>query len=231
MGSLGIVRVPASHAYGRRGLQVCVADGPVLAEVHNWKLVGCYRRIEGISQHILRATFAGSEGIETAAMKLAFYRGISFVSKLIQWQSRGPYSHVGVLHDDGSIMEAWENGGVLHNASISTKHDPNTPVDIYSLPLMSAAQEERFRGFLLRQLGKKYDYKGVLRFLPASRLIHGEDSSMSVDREKWFCSELVYASSVFSGVPLLCRAETNRVHPTMLSYSPLINFIETVYTS
>lgn len=153
-------------------------------------------------------------------IRLAFYKGRSLTSRLIKWQSWGQYSHVGVLLEDDSIIEAWQDGGVLHNAHIGMRHSPDTEVDIYEIPKLTKEQSIKAFNFLKEQCGKRYDFLGVARFL----------SRREVDnKNKWFCSELAAAGLAYAGYPLL-NTKPRKISPTVLSWSPLTKHVETVFT-
>lgn len=68
-------------------------------------------------------------------------------------------------------------------------------------------------GFAMAQVGKKYDYLGVARFVTRRP---------SKGNEKWFCSELVFEAFRRAGVNLFHRIEAWEVSPSMISYSPLL---------
>ncbi len=154
-------------------------------------------------------------------MKLAFYQGISLISKLIRWQTRGLYSHVAFLFDDGTVIEAWEEGGVLHNATLSMRHTPGTVVDIFEFST-TIEQETAITKFLRAQLGKKYDYLAVARFISRR--------NVQFDESKWFCSELAYCGAKVAGIELLKRTEGWKISPDALSHSPLLELVKTVRT-
>lgn len=148
-------------------------------------------------------------------MQIALYRGTSLISKLIRWQTRGEYSHAAVILLDSTAIEAWHKPGqVRRQQSLSQGHTPGTAVDIFDVEL-EPRQEFACEDFLRRQLGAPYDFMAIARFLTK----RDADS-----QEKWFCSELVFAAYEFAGVELLQNITANRVHPSMLSYSPLLKF-------
>ena len=128
------------------------------------------------------------------------YKGKSFVSKTIQWQTRSEYSHVSI-EIDGVNYEAWHIGGVTRNKDFCVNHTPGTPVDVLHI-LEQYFSRTKLIAFLEAQLGKKYDFRGVFRFL--TRRKHPAD-------EKWFCSELVASAYERAGIPL------SRIRPSYLS--------------
>ena len=156
-------------------------------------------------------------------MRLVFYKGKGLISRLIQWQTRGQYSHVGLQLEDGSVIEAWHIGGVRHNAGLGTAHELGTEVDIYLVEHVTKAEKMRVLDFLKSKLGRDYDFRSVFRFL--SR--RGESDE---DRDKWFCSELIAAAFASAGVKLL-MTNPSRISPEILSWSPRLVKLETVFTT
>lgn len=125
---------------------------------------------------------------------------------LIRWQTRSRYSHAAILLDDGHIIESWQKGGV----QISHIKDWSK-IDAYSVDGMTPDQWETAIKFAKSQLGKKYDFRSIFRFLSKRK---------APDNSKWFCSELVYAALTVAGVELLRNIESSEVSPAILSYSP-----------
>jgi uncharacterized protein YycO len=155
-------------------------------------------------------------------IQIAFFRGKSWISRFIRWFTRGDYSHVGILFNDGTIIEAWHHGGVLHSAKVGTRHEPGTVIDIYDFHA-TADQVRTMYQFLLNQLGLDYDFKGIAGFLLHSR-------SCPQDRQAWFCSELALAMAQSAGINLL-NEKPFKVDPTRLSWSPLLKKVRTVMTA
>lgn len=139
---------------------------------------------------------------------ILLFRGRGIISTLIRWQSRGPYSHAAILLPDGQIVESWQGSGVR------TKRLTDwTDIDAYLIPEMSRGQWKTAIRYALSQVGKKYDYLGVARFVTRRP---------SRDNDKWFCSELVYRALQEAGINLFERIEPWAVSPAMLAYSPLL---------
>ena len=123
------------------------------------------------------------------------------MAALIRWQTWGKYSHV-AIEIGGWVYEAVPIKGVrkLPAAKYNWKDVDVFTADGYNEPSVWA--------FLESQLGKPYDYLGVLRFLPRWK--------EGVFSDRWFCSELFHVA-----VPgLLERIPAVKVSPTALSYSP-----------
>src|SRR5688572_30038297 len=125
-------------------------------------------------------------------MKVVLFKGKGLVSRLIRWQTRSEYSHAALLLEDGTLIESREGKGVQ---AIANWQRPENAV----LFEVKGLQEEWARGareFLSAQIGKKYDWLMVARFVSRRQ----EKRSTS---GKWFCSELVFAALQKAGVALL----------------------------
>ena len=155
------------------------------------------------------------------SIRIAQYMGRSFISKVIKKVTRGEYSHTAIMLDDNRIVEAWEGcDEVRIITDLSDGHKPGTPVDIYEVS-MGSRQEESFREFVEAQVGKEYDYLGLLGFYFNSGL-HNE--------EKWFCSELFAASCLHADVGLLNNVAAYQTSPRLASVSPKTKYIKSIIT-
>lgn len=144
---------------------------------------------------------------------ILLYRGISWVSRVIQWQTRTPYSHAAWMMRDGTVIEAWHVGGVRHNANPFLCHTSGTTVDVYDFKQpLSTAEHDRIESFLLSHCGRSYDFLGVFRFLTR------DNCEPSNGKLKWFCSELVAEACADAGRRLL-RAPSHQLSPGHLAWS------------
>jgi uncharacterized protein YycO len=144
-------------------------------------------------------------------IRILCYRGTSLLSKAIRAFNWGDYSHVAALNTaTGEIIEAWHPGGVRKVTLAKHGHTPGTVVDVYRVEadLDAAAFWQMLEG----ELGKGYDFKGILGFLARSR---------TQSDQAWFCSELVFSVAAHHGA-LLLNCPAFKVSPTLLSYSPLL---------
>ena len=149
-------------------------------------------------------------------MKILAYRGISWISKAIRWQTRSKYSHIAIELNDGSVIEAWHIGGVKQNASFRTVHSLKTKVDVFEIT--GKYDEKKVLEFLKMQLGHKYDFRSIIRFITR------KSSKIS---PKWFCSELACEAFREGGLDLLSRITSSHVSPRDIGVSPLLNLIDT----
>lgn len=142
---------------------------------------------------------------------IALYKGTSALSRAIRWRTWSDYSHAAWVCEDGSVIEAWK-GGVRHVADQQKQHTPGTAVDLFTVA-MTDEQKWAAQEFLIHQIGKPYDYGGILGFMTRAKSEHPE---------KWFCSELVFAACLSAGVELLRRIPAWKVYPGMLSLSAVL---------
>ena len=161
---------------------------------------------------------------------ILLYKGKSWISKIIEWQTFSPYSHAAWWCQDGTVIEAWHtqtvNGklkiklkeGVQRHDSPATIHEIGTEIDVFEVPGIDEAAVE---SFLIEQLGKDYDFAPVIRGFVFRVMRDNPD--------KWFCSELVSAACAAAGVPML-RAPAWKTSPGLLSYSPLLKLVGTITT-
>lgn len=151
-------------------------------------------------------------------MRILLYQGKSLISRAIRWQTRSKYSHAAVELDSGQVIEAWRKG-VRMTESMSDDHTPGTMVDCFAIN--AEFDPTQVEDYLLMQIGKKYDFKAIARFLTR------RDQR---DNEKWFCSELVAAAFNMAEVRLLARIPDSHVSPRDLWISPLLVYQETKQT-
>lgn len=150
---------------------------------------------------------------------IAFYRGTSFISRAIKWFTWGNFSHVSYIFDDDRVIEAWHKGGVVERQSFHESHKPGTRVERYKVKDMTHVQEVEFIDKLRKEVGKKYDFRGIVGF------IRRADTH---DFLKWFCSELIMQKLKDVGIDLLCRVKAYQVSPSELNQSPLLDLVDIV---
>lgn len=143
--------------------------------------------------------------------KILLFSGRGLVSKLIRWQTNGKYSHAAIQLPSGKIIEAWHNPAKVR---LRGPLQDWSNVEAFDVEGITADQWHDAVEWLQKQIGKKYDFGGVLRFVTRWR----KDQD-----EKWFCSELVFQALREAGVNLLERVQASQVSPTVLSFSPLLN--------
>ena len=168
---------------------------------------------------------------------LANYRGVGFVSKSIELLNYSVYSHSAILFDndmdvevDGkihfiaacSVVEAW-SGGVRLASNISENHHEKTQVDIFDFKTpLTFEQERSVAQFLINNIGKKYAYLNIPRFIPIVRILIPDPPAYSYQRTHVFCSELVLEAFNHAGVFLLERCVPWQIPPRDPPRSPLL---------
>lgn len=139
-------------------------------------------------------------------MTIALFHGRGLIPSLIRWQTRGRYSHAAVVvkTEPLTIIEAWSSG-VREKTLTDLRR-----IDLFQV--IPTVDEGAALTFAREQIGFKYDFRSVFRFvtkIPAAT------------NNRWFCSELVAATLEAGGVRLL-NMDSAEVAPTHLSWSPLL---------
>lgn len=155
-----------------------------------------------------------------AYITIAQYRGRSFVSWLIKKQTRSIWSHSAAVLQDGSVIEAWHVGGVSHVADLSVNHSKGTQVDLFRIEC-TQAQADKFEELLKADIGKKYDFRSVFRFL---------SKHPSCDNDKWFCSEEIDHKLRAVGIYTQNRICSAEMSPQLLGISIMLDYLKTVVT-
>lgn len=146
-------------------------------------------------------------------LQIALHRSSGIVSRLIRWQQRGEWSHASVVLRSGAVIESREFIGVRQLPRLTAAKGEF--IQVFNVECTDE-QADAIEAFLLKQIGKRYDYPMVFGFVSRS----GTEGQQSGG--KWFCSELAFAAFRFAGINLLARIEPWEVSPPHLSYSPLL---------
>ena len=153
---------------------------------------------------------------------IALYKGRSLISRIIRCCNWSEYSHAAWVDTvNNYVIEAW-GGRVRKAASLHTHHTPGTTVDVFSV-VVTEQQREAIAQFMLLQVGKRYDYRGIVHFITRR-------AESAAGQDRWFCSELVLAAYRAAGIDLLARIPAYKVYPGMLAYSPLLDPVATITT-
>ena len=142
--------------------------------------------------------------------RIALFRGTGVVSWLIKTQTRSEYSHAALVLPNtlDHVIESREFAGV--QVRKLTEHELRS-VDFYAVPDMSDEQYDKVMEAARAELGAKYDYWSVARFL---------SKKPARQNNRWFCSEFVHKLLADAGHRLLNRVPSAEVPPAWLSYSP-----------
>lgn len=136
-------------------------------------------------------------------MRIAFYKARhgTLLDKLIDrlTESVG-FSHVELVFDDGTFFSSSGRDGGVRLKTIVPKPDH---WKLFDLPIL-AVDERKLRLWCGSQVGRKYDWWGVLRFVLPIRPHH----------DRWFCSEIV--TTCLQGCGLLPGIEPWQTSPNDL---------------
>ena len=131
-------------------------------------------------------------------MEIHFLKSHTVSGWLIRIFTFSQWNHV-AIEIDGQVYEARGITGVTRrSAKVYLKEWAESATVNVKVPSPSSAVT-----FLEAQLGKGYDYGGIIA-LPFRKSWHG--------RSKWFCSELVAAALLAAGLPKM-RVDAYRVTP------------------
>jgi hypothetical protein len=169
------------------------------------------------------------------------YRGHSWVSKTIRFQTRSRWSHIALgwwccgdllqFGQFGRVIEAWHKGGkkslfglwdhgkVRETAGLWEDHEPGTQVDLFAVRNRCEVLDRSAWEFAVSQIGKGYDFRSVFQF--CSR----REPSRN---RKWFCSELAFSALQHGGYDVLERIPAAMVSPQMLVVSPVFGYVGSV---
>lgn len=160
-----------------------------------------------VIQEELPAPAAIADESPDVTISICLHRGRSLLSKLIQWQTRGPYSHASLLLPSGKHFEAREGKGtLLHPRFTAPRGDV---VDVFDLTI-TAEQAEALEHWIAGEVGAPYDWRAIFAFL--SRTTPKDASA-----DKWFCSEAIVAALAAIGITLFRATEPWEVCPVLLS--------------
>ena len=141
---------------------------------------------------------------------LQFVSDDSVASDLIAWYTRSVYTHVDIVRTDGWLLGARIRGGVM----VRSPTYATFKRCIRFTTTLSTDQERMFWTAATSQIGKPYDWTGIVAFVA--------DRNWR-DPGHWFCSELVAWCFEQAGVPLLRVAGADKVTPRDLTTSLLIS--------
>lgn len=124
-------------------------------------------------------------------------------SRLIRWVTWSDYSHVDFVLEDGTLLGSDSNGGVKIR-----EHDPSKKSKDFVVDAPYSVVERA-----MTQLGKKYDWKGIVGMGLRKRI---------ESKNKWFCSELIAWAFEQEGYPIVSTEKHWRIAPRDLLLSPLL---------
>ena len=141
---------------------------------------------------------------------LRFVTEKGFTSRMIQWFTWSDFSHVDFLLRDGRFLGARLEGGVQIRP-----HDYITP-SVFKYAYVEVDDPRKVYGWATSQLGKPYDWRAILGFLPR------EDWH---EPGHWFCSELV-AQAFNLKDTVIVDNQMDRITPQSVLESPRVHKID-----
>ena len=118
-------------------------------------------------------------------MKFALYRGESWISSVIRWETRSVYSHVALWFPDACETYEAIGSGFVKAGSLGANHERGAKVDVfdYTEPLCFD-DVQTARRVCQAMVGAPYDYEQAFAGWP---LRYGWERRKN--RDKFFCSE------------------------------------------
>jgi uncharacterized protein YycO len=142
-------------------------------------------------------------------LTLAFFHGTRIFSRVIEYVSFGPYSHVAAVWSPTEYLDSYESkvGDIppgVHIRPMKLEPDPHTLMTLE----VTTAQYAVWQRFLAAQVGLPYDWPGIF--------------GMATDRDwrqpgSWFCSELQAAALEEAGICPKLVTPLNKVTPAALA--------------
>jgi len=153
---------------------------------------------------------------------ILLYKGESFTSRLIQWRTKSPYSHVAVVVEPAIDLGIESNTG--HQSGVRAfdlKGLDSMRVDVFRVKDEFAVDKEKVISFLVGHLGASYDYSGVF-WLATLKLFNLRSQANRFQKKKdYFCSELVYEAFREGGLDVVPQVgEADITSPSDIAQSP-----------
>ncbi len=160
---------------------------------------------------------------------ILLYKGKGLTSRLIEWGSSSPYSHVAVVVEPEINLAIESNVG--HQAGVRAldlRKLKDGEVDTFRIKPEFPFNGKKVSSFLVGCLGAGYDYWGVtslafLKFAGWLTFKHYQGYNRFQMDKDYFCSELVFQAFQEGGldiVPQIGAADTTS--PGDIARSPLI---------
>ncbi len=144
----------------------------------------------------------------TGRYSIGAWYGSGFFAAAVETWTRSVYYHAGLVTPDGTVLESQWPDGVRQRPLRPDENVVRFGVEGCSLDRWRLAEQ-----FCREQIGKKFDLRGVFRFV--TKVPHSQNG-------KWFCSELVFQAFLVAGIPLLERVGAEQVPPAGIVRSPLL---------
>ena len=154
------------------------------------------------------------------SVQLIFSTRKGIFSKLVRFITWSHYSHVDMIVGGDHIIGA----SVLHGVeevSLAYRKSVSHRWVIGEVPTIAAEDDDNIYRALKSQVGKPYDWFGILGFL-----FHRDWQN----EDRWFCSELIAWAFDKVGTRILADSvRKSRVSPEHLLMSPMIKITEKSY--
>lgn len=152
---------------------------------------------------------------------IVFFKGKSFISRIIRMLTGSPYTHVAIAISNNTILEA--------DRFIKVGLRPIADHEVYCIMRYTGLTKEQqstiFAG-ATSYIGAKYDYLSILTWLV--RLITNSGGHGLVNNaNKVYCSELIDRLYALADIDLVPDREDGDVLPSHLLDSPLLTQIYT----
>ena len=173
---------------------------------------------------------------------LAYFKGKSFVSRLIKWRTWGKYSHVAWIVDRdfqyidlqgdeqlveaGTIYESWhrkskgaKRSGV-RKGTAGDLHKPGTVVDLYAIEIDDAHYRELIQLLeaCVANPDAGYDFRGVISGFSLRKAKAHSNSRL-------FCSEYMMRCLIAIRIRFLINIDTWQTAPMDMAHSPAQRFV------
>lgn len=146
------------------------------------------------------------------SIKIRCVLGPDLASSLIGWFSAGYFSHVDAVLPDGTLLGARADSipeGMPPGVQIRPAgYEKVVRATVFTLLGTTTFEEANFYGFLKAQIGKPYDKPAILGF------VFGRNWAQP---DSWFCSELIAAALIASGIIRPLYFPPNKVTPAALA--------------
>lgn len=143
-------------------------------------------------------------------LKVRFSANNGIFSRLIRFVTWSKYSHFDFVLPDGSYLGALVKEGVCI-------HNHKQPVELFCKVDVTEEEAEKILEFAKKQIGKKYDFTGILGF--------GFRRGNWQDDDSWFCSEL--GAAAIQSVKRIFNEDAYRISPRDLEIHSIFTPLNT----
>ncbi len=154
---------------------------------------------------------------------ILLFRGGGLVSKIIQWGTNSPYSHVALCVNIEMNLTIEAQSRVRAN-DIRRMKD----YDVFRVKQGYVYDLDDVVSFLVSKLNNKYDYAGVI-FLGFLKLIRFKRSANKWQKKNdYFCSELISEGFAVGGLDIVPKVKDDVTSPADIARSEVIERVKDV---